>query len=304
MAGAGPTPLETDRVGRFVPTPHEAPHGVSCPVCGIENPRSRELCVRCGVDLETGAVLPQPRPGHGRARPDGPRPAATPHRAWWVAPIAIVGVAGAILAGLWYAGIGPFASEPELPAATFAPERYPVDDDPLPLLLSDIATLTTRAPQGSRTFPVEQMVDTNPETAWHSEPDDLPAGVDEMIDLFLETPAWISQIVINNGDHADPAAYEETGRIQRAEVVMDGDVRMEMVLLDLGREPQAVTLPEPVLTTTLRLEIVEVLPGTLSESLAVSDLELRGWPADPTDADLAHRRADARQDAGSFTLPG
>jgi hypothetical protein len=222
----------------------------------------------------------------------------------WIAPIAIVCVAAMILAGLWVAEVGPFVSEPELPSAQFAADRYAMEDDPEHLVLSDIATVTTRPPVGERTFPVEQMVDTDPNTAWHSDPSALPGGVDEKVDLFLEEPAWISQLVINNGDHVDATAYEATGRIQRAALVMDGDVRVEIALLDLGRETQAVTLPEPVLTTTVRLEVIDVLPGSDFDGLAISDLELRGWVADPTDADIAVRRADVRQAAGSFTVPG
>lgn len=296
-------PLPTDPVGWPQPAPPTGSASVPCPACALLNPPARELCLRCGVDLETGERLPVPKPsyGDGPSDPVGLAPAAK--RAWWIAPLAIVVVAGGLLAGLWVAEIGPFASEPELPSASFAAERYPVDETPQHLDLSDVATVTTRPPDGARTFPVEHIVDADPDTAWYSAPEELPQGVDEKIDLFLEEPAWVTQLVINNGDHADADTYEQAGRLQRALLVMDGDVHVELALLDLGREPQAISLPEPVLTTTVRLELREVLPGSGVDGVAVSDLELRGWPADATDSDIAVRRADVRQAAGSFTVP-
>jgi hypothetical protein len=266
-----------------------------CPSCGQVNARARELCRACGLDLdpsERTSVPPRPD--------DHPPVAARPWsrlRHWWLVPVAALVVAGAVAASLAWAELGPFApaEEPLTPVA-FPADRYPGPSTVLEL--ADIGTLTSAAPDGDRIFSPERMVDTDPGTAWRGEAPALPEGAEETIDVALARPAWVSDLVVANGDHRDAAAYEASGRVQRLELWVDGDLYVEALLLDLGRERQVVTLPEPLLTTAVRLVLVETLAGIEHAEAAIAGLELRGHVADAEDAALAEDRAQRRPAIG------
>lgn len=265
----------------------------ACPACGVFNPRPREVCRTCGVDLETGEALPWPEPDPDPDLQSAPAVPAPHPRRWWLAVAAILAVAGLVLLGLVVAEVGPFAPPPEIPSAVFDAETY--DGEPTGLMLSDVATISTHPPIDGRPFEAAQMVDNDPETAWRSDGLQADDTVDqplEIIDLFLDEPAWISSIVLRNGDQAGVGAYQEAARLRRVRAVVDGGEVYLLNLLDDGRGQQAVELPEPVLTSMLRLEIVAVFPGTAEDGVAISDLELRGWTAVGQDVALADDRAE------------
>jgi hypothetical protein len=214
-----------------------------------------------------------------------------------VAVAAVVAVVAAITLGLALAELGPFATEEgPLPPITFPAERYP--ELPEVLELSGVATLTSAPPADDRVFSPDRLVDGDPTTAWRAEATSRPADTDETVDVLLAAPAWVTALAVSNGDHHDATAYEASGRTQRAELRFDGDVLVGATLLDLGRQRQLIALDEPVLTTAVRLSLIEVLPGIRSEDPALSSIELRGFEADAADAGLARDRAAQRPAAG------
>ena len=229
---------------------------------------------------------------------------APPARRWWIPVLAALVVVAAIVGTFAVLEMGPFASEPSLPSVGgFPAERYG-EDDHGPVLISDIATLTVRPPEGGRTFTPEQMVDADPETAWHAASEQLPPDTDQHIDLFLAEPTWVDQLVLANGDQSDSDAYAASARVQRATVTFDGGTSFAVTFLDQGRELQIVAFPEPQLTTSVRLQLQETIPGAVRDDPAVSDLELRGWTALDDDAALAERRAEVRPAAGTIRYNG
>ena len=255
----------------------------------------------CGLDLELDdrtAVAPRPPLDAGErvARRSAARRRL---RALVVAVTAGVVVVGAIIAGLALAELGPFAVEEQpLEAATFTVERYL--DQPEVLELSGVATLTSAAPAGDRVFSPDRMVDADPLTAWRADATVRPPATDETVDVLLAAPAWVTAIAVSNGDHHDAEAYEASGRVQRAELWFDGDLVVGATLLDLGRQRQLLALEEPILTTAVRLSLVEVLAGVRHEEPALSTVELRGYPATDDDVPLALERAERRPAAGSL----
>jgi hypothetical protein len=269
----------------------------TCRNCGAPNSSRRELCGRCGADLDTGelAARPDPRP---YAPASGDEDDDQVRR--WVAPLlAVLGVGALLLIGLAVAGLGPFDRGPSVPEARFEPQRYAEDGERLPL--SDVATRSTLAPQGGESFAADQMVDDDLSSAWNSDgggegPED---GIGERIDVVLAEPGWIGRIVIANGDQRDPDTYAANARVKRAQVTLDGGITFVVNLLDEGLGEQAVEFREPVLTTAVRIEVLETFPGDTHPDLAISDLAFEGWPADARDATLAERRADARPATGS-----
>lgn len=264
-----------------------------CPACGTFNPSARELCRACGADVVTGDALPWPEPDPDPdvqvlqvvAAPD-------PHR-WWLPVAAILAAAGLVLLGLVVAEVGPFASATVVPEAAFDADRY--DGDTQQLLLSGIATVSTLPPRDGRSFQAALMVDDDPGTAWRSdgllEPGEANGPL-EIVDLFLTEPGWISEIVLRNGDQSDLGTYAEVARLRQVRAIADGGEVVLLNLLDDGRGRQIVELPDPVLSTMLRLEVVEVFPGVDDNGVAVSDLEVRGWTAIGDDPSLAAERAE------------
>ena len=269
----------------------------ACTSCGAINARARELCRVCGLDLDPSdrtAVPPRASTGAGGSAARGGR-----RRRVLAAVLAVSAavVVAAITIGLAITELGPFAAEEApLPPVAFPADRYP--EPPEVLELSGVATLTSAPPEGDRVFSPDRMVDGDPTTAWRAQASSRPVDSDETVDVLLAAPAWVTALAISNGDHHDPAAYEASGRVQRAELRFDGDVLVGATLLDLGRQRQLVALDTPVLTTAVRLSLVAVLPGVSSPEPALSSIELRGHPADAADAALAQERAEQRPAAG------
>ena len=284
-----PQDLETS----VIATP-AAEEGASreCPSCGAPNSPRRELCGRCGVDLETGATPPratedeQPSPARRAGAATSQR-----HRSHaWMVGLGAVAVVAAVVVGLTLAGLGPLAGTPAVPHADFDSEVY--GDEPEVLLLSDIATSSALGPSGGESYDATQMVDDDPTTAWNSDGSQAEHGVGETIDLFFAEPVWVQRLVFNNGFQRDAESYADNARIRRADVLFDGGERLSIRLEDLGLQRQAIELPEPLLTTTVRIQVTETFPGDTYPDLAVSDIALEGWPARGDDVEVAQERAE------------
>lgn len=219
---------------------------------------------------------------------------------WWWLVVAAVAV-GAVVASLVVGGVGPFEEGPTaLEPVAFPQDRYP--DQPQRLELSGIATLTTRAPSGERSFSPELMVDGDTSTAWHGDADALPDAAREKLDLHLERPAWVTDLVVANGDQVDAEGYVAAGRLHRVDLQFDGGQVVRATLLDIGSQLQRLHLDEPILTTAVRIEVADVLAGEQHPGPAVSQVEVRGVPADDDDVALAEQRAEELPAAGTVTL--
>jgi hypothetical protein len=260
-----------------------------CPSCGAPNDASREICHACGADVDSGEDLPQPTTVADPFRTEPVLPRRRRVRWWWPV-LAVLVVAGAVLVGLSVMGIGPLAPAPELPAASFRAERYPdaaVEDLPLAYL----GTLTARPSEDGRGFDRDQLADDELTTAWHADPGARPDGRLETVELILEQPGWVSHVVVANGDQFDERSFAVAARVERLRLRFDGGRIRTAVLLDLpGR--QEIALDEPFLTTAVRMKILSEFPGERSQGVALSDVDLRGWPADEQDTVLAERRAE------------
>jgi hypothetical protein len=265
----------------------------SCPNCGAPNSIRRELCGRCGADLDSGAIPPraEPRPVAPTAEDDADTVPDVTRR--WLGGVVLTAVLVLLLlVGLGYAGFGPFDRGPEVPQANFEAERY--DGDPRSLDLSDLATSTTLDPQGGEVYEATNMADGDPTTAWNSDGDRNPDGVGELIDLFLQEPAWVQRIVLRNGDHGDRDAFAANARLKRVQVTLDGGTTVVVNFLDEATQEQAVEFSQPELTTSMRIEVLETFAGDTQPDLAISSLELEGWIAEGDDVDIARDRAKAR----------
>jgi hypothetical protein len=274
----------------------------TCPSCAVGNPPGRELCRSCGVDLEDGHLLPRPS---GREAPDPPsgRDAPPRRRHRWVWTLLGVLLLVAVLVGaLTLAGLGPLARGPAVPGVDFAAERYP--DEPGPLALASVATRTTSEDLDAEA--AAAIADGDPTTAWRSAG---TAAADrdilDTIDLLLDGPAWIDRIELRNGDHLDREAYDASARLREVRLRFDGGVVIRAELLDLGLRAQVIELPDPVLTTDVRIDVLRAVAGP-NDQLAVSGIDLIGWPATGDDVTAAEERAAAEPASGPVApaVPG
>lgn len=279
-----------------------------CPNCEAPNSIRRTLCGRCGADMETGEVATGGGPitgpsqdTHGHTRDDLPLTATEhDHRedrmgtGRLAALIVALGVLlGAMFGGAVALGVGPFSgngdgAEEEAPAPEFDPGRY--EGEPESLTVTAIGTSTTSPPVGENSFDAAAMVDGELTTAWNNDGSQNPDGVAEIIAVEFGQPVWISEIVLANGAQQDDARFLGDARLRRARISFDGGQVFEATFLDRPAL-QAIQLPEPRLTTGVRIDVLETYPGDTYKDLAISELRFAGWPAEGADVQLGEDRA-------------
>ncbi len=261
--------------------------GRRCISCSTINDRGREICGRCGADLDTGRELP-----HLAMRDAGMAPPPTPvvrRRRRWVGPILTILLAGFLaFAGLVLAEVGPFSPQINLPEAEFDPQVY--TPEPAGIRLLDLAAATILDDE-SGTYDPRLLVDDDPETAWRSDPSQLPGDAPETLELTPERPIWLAAIELRNGAQASTAAYDRSSRVRRALIRVDGGATVLVELLDAGLHAQRFDLEQPLLTTSIRIEVLDVFQGE-TDNLAISDLDVVGWVATGDDVTLAQQRAE------------
>lgn len=251
---------------------------VRCPACGAENSSTRVLCARCGVDLESGErpvaapVVHRPGPAEDvtgdvdRSEGRGGRTAMV------VAAIIVVGAIVGVVVGLWVVDAG---SDPEPAAPVFDPAVY--TDEPQPLTVTAVGASSVRPPAGEVTYGADNLVDDDITTAWSHDPS-VEAAADVDLALALGDPAWVTALTFANGAQADDLAFTADGRILRMRLLAGGDAAAELQLLD-QQGLQRVTLPEPLLLETIRLVVIEAVPGDTYDEVSLSEIIVTGHPA-------------------------
>lgn len=255
---------------------------IECPRCGAPNSAGRVACGRCSADLATGEVTGQarsPTPPVPRAPPEGPaEPAARSGGPGpLVAGIVAVGVvAGAVLGLMVSLELGPFAAEEPTSGPTFDPGVYP--GDPEPLEVSGVTASSTLSPLGGDRFDTGLLLDGDLSTAWNNDGGEEPDGVGASLTLRLAEPAWVTALVVANGDQADDRTFLSNARARRVRIAFAGGEVVHVHLLDRqGR--QRIDLPEPALTRAILVEVVEVYPGDTQDDLGISEVEVLGHTA-------------------------
>ena len=269
------------------PLPVRDASGRRCGGCGRDNDARRELCGVCGADLDTGLPVEHgPAGGSRRTR----RSVSDRRERAALLVVGTVLIVAAAVVPLAILGLGPFASGERLEPALLLRAGYP--GEAAALEVETVATTTTATAPDRDLSPLN-VIDGDGTTAWVGLPvDGSDAG--EVIQLVLERPAWVSRVVIRNGDHLSPQAYERSGRLQRGLLTFDGGRDHRIDLLDIGLQSQAVELAEPELTTRVTIRVDRVFLGAGSRGVALSEVVLVGWPADAADAALARQRAQWR----------
>ena len=235
------------------------------------------LCARCGADLETGA-----RPGaspvvhHPGPAEDVTGEVTTPRRTGRtllvVATIIAIGGALGLLLGLLLADSD---DTPERTDAVFDPGVY--TGEPEELEIVGVGASSERPPAGEVAYDAGNLVDGDVTTAWSHDPA-VEAAADVDLALALAEPAWVTSLTFANGAQSDDLAFTADGRVLRLRLLVGGDAAAELQLLD---QPglQRVELPEPVLVDTIRLVVLEAVPGDTYDEVSLSEIVVTGHTA-------------------------
>ncbi len=264
-----------DPAGGTEQGPTQGPELLSCPTCGAPNSPHRVLCGRCGDDLETGESGVAPRPTPARSTPGGtdelPPTRSRSRRAWVVVVVLGALIGSAIGLVVWLRSDDGGTAADARPA--FAPALY--TDDPQELQVAQVSASSRLSPEGSISYEPAQAIDGDPTTAWNEGAEG--SGEGEQLRLDLTGPSWVERIVLRNGYQKDDRAFFDNARAARVLVRFDAASYVVDLADQVGE--QAVTLPEPTLTTSVVVEVVEAIPGQQYDDLAISEIGLIGWPA-------------------------
>lgn len=257
------------------------------PEAGTAVPRVVEKLMGTGDDTQPLEPVVVAAP---ESRPLSARPVLSVTLAGLVLGIA-VGVIGAIA----------YFSNDDQPADTIASDALAFDSNaypgsPEPLAAATVTATSFLPPAGDNHYEPTLVLDADPTTAWNSDGTVRNDGIGEVLTLELAEPAWITTLEFANGYQRDDVRFLANARIARAAIVFDDGSRVNVVLLDQTGF-QRLPLPGPMLTTSVRVEILEVFPGDTYHDLAVSEFSLIGHVA--TGADREHALQVAAQDAAT-----
>jgi hypothetical protein len=239
-------------------TPDVEPRLVHCPACESANAATRDRCGRCGADLGSTESPARTQPAARAPEPvDGSDTSAVVTIAIVLAGLALLGVLATILSAQ---GVGIFggrgAPPPESPALE-------------PVGITAVRASSNLPPSGDVTFGPENLVDGDAATAWiHGASGD---GAGEWIELGLAEAVPVTRILLLNG-YQQGERFAEYGRVTQLRLVV-GETSLTADVLDVDG-PQAIDLPEPVVTDLVRLEIVGSEAGARYPDAALSGVEV------------------------------
>ena len=242
---------------------------VACPRCGASNAASRSGCGRCRAALDPSDtprpvdVAPPPPPPEplSHAPPSEAEPQAESTRLLLVVTVAAALVVGAVvltLLGASGVGILPPRGEAAVPQ-----EYTPVD-------VAVVTASSTLPAAGEVTYEAANLLDGRPDTAWH---EGAKGARGEYVELRLAREASVTRLLLWNG-YQKGEQFEQNGRVQTL-MIEAGGRRFSVDLLNV-RGSQAVDLPEPIRTRTIRLTVEAIYEGERYPDTALSEIQVYG----------------------------
>jgi hypothetical protein len=141
-----------------------------------------------------------------------------------------------------------------------------------------IKASSTLAPQGKFTYPITNLSDDNPKTAWVEGAADY--GIGEYIE-FSNYTFYGSELYILNGYQSSQTSWENNSRVKKLKVSCNGK---DICILELGdvMGTQTFTLSDALLEKlnsdnvneykTIRFTIMEVYPGIKWKDTAITEI--------------------------------
>lgn len=245
-----------------LPLPPPIVRLVACPHCGASNAASRTVCGRCRCGLDPRVPAPKAAPPPPPAPPIAPTEPES-SRGFLFVTLAAGFVFGAVLLTLLAArGVGILS-----PLAGSSPVEY------ARLAVAEIIASSMLPPAGGVTYAPTNLVDGDPTTAWN---EGARGAAGEWVEVTLPEAVSVARVLVWNG-YQKGRQFLENGRVHTL-LIDAGGRRFTVELLDVANS-QAVDLPEPVLTSTIRLTIETIYEGDRYPDVALSELEVYGLPA-------------------------
>ncbi len=111
------------------------------------------------------------------------------------------------------------------------------------------------------------VLDLDQATAWLTE----GRGIEQWLELELPILRTVTGLALVNGYAKDEATFATYGRVRRASLVLSDGSRQTITLVDTT-ERQIVDFA-PIATTSIKLVIEEVYPGTRNSQVALSEVQ-------------------------------
>jgi hypothetical protein len=138
----------------------------------------------------------------------------------------------------------------------------------VPVEVASVTASSTLPAAGEVTYEPANLVDGRTETAWH---EGARGAEGESVEIELAGTAPVVRLLIWNG-YQKGDQFEQNGRV-RTLLIEAGGRRFTVDLLNV-RGSQAVDLPDPVSTQTVRLTIEAIFEGTRYPDTALSEVEV------------------------------
>lgn len=307
-APAGPPGAPGPNGGAYTPLPPQEPQAqrqaarediavaappagpsTTCQTCGLSNALDRTYCQRCGERL-TGQPETQrhylPPPPHQQ---HGPFPAKL--------VLTIVLALALIVAGVVFAlsrnGDNKPAGAVNLPSTQPSVSTQPTTTQPTSTVADQSATNQSSAPaaqpvkvdrttmtatasstlapnqQLGRSYKIENVLDSNLQTAWNSDGDKVGTGVGVVLTFHFAKPTHLIRLDFVNGYARNAELYKENGRVRGVQITTDsGTSNME-----LADRPIVQSLQHDFGTTSsVSITVNSVYLGSQFKDLALTEV--------------------------------
>jgi cytoskeletal protein RodZ len=267
---------------------------ITCQNCGEFNAVDRTYCQRCGEQL--AGQRQQPQPAQYLPPPPqqqhGPFPAKIVLTVVLALALIVAGVVFVLSRGGDKEPTAGASNQPSKqatvttqPTSTVAEKSTSVETSssaaPRPAKV-DRSTMTARASstlppnqQLGRSYNIENVLDSNLQTAWNSDGDKVGTGVGVMLTFRFAKPTHLIRLDFVNGYARNTQLYKENGRVHGLQITTDSG----SVNLELADRPIVQSLNHDFGTTSsVSITVTSVYPGNQFKDLALTEvgfLELR-----------------------------
>ncbi len=131
---------------------------------------------------------------------------------------------------------------------------------------------SVRASSQMEEYPVEYVFDSREDTMWTEGV--WGNGIGETIEITLDEAHKVNGLTLYNGNRISHDLYEKYGRVKTIRITFsDGSQRQYEVADDYYTSAQ-VNFINPIQTSTLKIEILEVYEGTTYQNTCITDINI------------------------------
>lgn len=121
-----------------------------------------------------------------------------------------------------------------------------------------------------KTFSAKALLDNRFDTMWIEGVSGN--GIGEYLDIVFDESHAINGVEIYHGNRARPDIYEKYNRIKKVRLTFSDGTNKEYELQDSFFESSKIEFVEPITTTNIKMEIMEVYQGTTYKDTCISEI--------------------------------